>query len=62
MKESNLSYGNKLPYEQPEILASYPKAELEAIIRPYGEDSPPGAHGPPDTGGIGGCGGGGSIL
>jgi hypothetical protein len=52
----------KLSYEQPKILASYKKEELEAIIRPHGGECDGGACGPPDTGGGGGCGGGGSFL
>lgn len=39
----------KLSYEQPKILASYQKEELEAVISP---------HGSPESNGGGGCGGG----
>jgi hypothetical protein len=45
----------KVPYEQPKILASYQKGELEAIISPHGSPEPNGG------GGCGcgcGCGGG----
>jgi hypothetical protein len=46
----------KRPYEQPKVLATYKKEDLEEAIRPYGQDSP-------DSGSGGGCGcGGGSIL
>jgi len=44
----------KPPYEEPKVLASYKKEELEEIIRPHGMPTP-------QTGGGCGCGGGGSI-
>jgi hypothetical protein len=46
----------KQPYEEPKILASYQKEELEEIIRPHGDI--------PENGGGGGCGcgGGGGII
>jgi len=46
----------KQPYEEPKVLATYKKEELEEIIRPHGQEA-----GTPQTGGAG-CGGGGSII
>ena len=54
----------KEKYEEPKILASYTKEELEEIIKPHGQgdECVGGACGTPQTGG-GGCGcGGGGIL
>ncbi|MEW6586392.1 MAG: hypothetical protein AB1442_12380 [Nitrospirota bacterium] len=52
----------KIPYDQPKILASYQKEELEAIIRPHGDDCTGGACGTPEQSGGGcGCGCGGAI-
>lgn len=45
----------KQPYEEPKVLASYKKEELEEIIRPHGQE-------PLVNGGGCGCGCGGGAI